>query len=151
MNNENTVWTTSNIVSFSLACIVLISILSFCFYRLIKEIKEKNHLKKTSDDNATLISNHMKRFQIDGPKQETWIKLSNLCFALLDDYCKDEKEVTWIMNEKVWPVIDEMAYQDQKKAISDLKILGGSLQSQVFPFEKEQWHKDYIKAKKFMV
>ena len=133
MDNENTIWTSSNIVQFSFACIALISLLSFCFYRLIKKIKEKNHLKKISNDNATLIRNHMKRIQIDGTKQKTWIELSNLCFALLDDYCKDEKEVTWIMNKKVWPIIDEMAYQDQKKAISDLKILGGSLQSQVFP------------------
>jgi hypothetical protein len=151
MGNEDTIWTTSNIVGVSLACIALIVLLSFCASRLIKKLKEKKHLKEVSNNNASAIREHMKRFQIDGPKKKTWIELSNLCFAILDDYCGDDKEVVWIMNQKVWPIIDDMALQDQKRAISDLKVLGGSLQSQVFPFEKAEWHKAYIKAKKFMM
>lgn len=151
MSDDNTIWTPLNVALFSLSCIILISLLSFCFYRLIKKLWEKKHLKNISNSNINVICEHMKKFQIDGPKQKTWIKLSNLCFALLDNYCRDEKEVIWIMNKKVWPIIDDMAYQDQKQAISDLKILGGSLHSKVFPFKKEEWHKSYIKAKKFMM
>lgn len=76
--------------------------------------------------------------------------MSNKCFALLDEYCKDEKEVTWIMDMKVWPIIDDMAYQNQKRAITELEVFGDSAESIVLPFNKDEWHKEYIKAKNMM-
>lgn len=145
--NDNTIWTSSNITLFGLSCIILVLLIAFCIYRFTKSLRKKRHLKTTSNNNASIIREHLKKNQINKANEKVWIKLSNLCFALLDDYCRDEKEVTWIMNTKVWPIIDDMAYQDQKKAIADLKVLGGSTESNVFPFEKEEWHKAYIKAK----
>lgn len=55
------------------------------------------------------------------------------------------------MNTKVWLIIDDMAYQNQKKAITELEVFGDSAESIVLPFEKDEWHKEYIKAKKFMM
>lgn len=149
--DNNTIWTPSNILLFSLSCEVLVLLIIFCVSRLIKSLRKKKHLKTVSNNNAIVIREHLKKIQISKSVEKTWIELSNRCFVLLDEYCKDEKEVIWIMNAKVWPIIDDMAYQNQIRAIADLKALGGLNESTVFTFKKDEWHKEYIKAKKIMM
>lgn len=145
-----TIWTPKNITLFVLSCIILVFLIVFCICRLVESRRRKKHLKTVSNNNAAVIQEHLKKIQISKPIEKTWIELSNKCFALLDEYCKDEKEVTWIMNMKVWPIIDDMAYQNQKRAITELEVFGDSAESIVLPFNKDEWHKEYIKAKNMM-
>lgn len=144
MNNTSNIWTPSNIILFSASCIILVGLIVFLISRFNKKQNQKKMLINIAQDSSRLISEHKRKNNITSNK---WDELSCQCIFVLEEYCRDKKEVQWIMENKAWPIIDILAYQDQEKAIDDFKIFGTIKNIGSFLFDKEQWHYDYIESK----
>ena len=134
--------------------LVLFAIIAF-FKWAISSIKKSNaEIKKNealAKEKAKRDAERKKNIEFENEKTDIWVKLLDACYKTLGTYCKDRQEVVWIMENKIEPILDELAYKSQKDAVKQFELDGVIRGLGPFIFNKKQfseWHNDFLSAKK---
>lgn len=138
-----------------IAASIIIAYIVWVIFRIIKshvEAKKNEAIaKEKAKQEAKQEAERRKNIEFENEKIDIWVKLLDACYKTLGTYCKDKQEVVWIMDNKIEPILDELAYKSQKDAVKQFELNGVIRNLGPFTFDKKQfseWHNNYVSAKK---
>lgn len=119
--------------------------------KAIYEEEEKKRKDERAEKEAELKKERIKQEAENKKKSDIYVALVGACYVTLQAYCKDKREVDWIMEHKIEPILAELAYKRQEDALKQYDLDGKIRGLGPFVFNRGQfreWHSGYLLAKR---